>query len=179
MPEGRFRFVLLLSIFFCALPQAAAADPVRAAVAAYVPDARKTGEGVLRYLFWDVYRAALYAPAAGWDANRPFALTLLYMRDLDGRDIADRTISEIEEQGFTDRVSLARWRAMLRKIFPDVTDGTRLTGIRDRAGATVFYRGGTRIGVVEDPEFTRRFFDIWLGEKTSEPALRNALLGGE
>lgn len=143
----------------------------------YMPDARKIGDGVLTYLFWDVYRATLYAPGTGWRADAPFALSLAYLRDLKGRDIAERTISEMRDQGFTDETKLADWSARLGDLFPDVSDGDSLTAVRDAAGRTVFYSAAQRIGMIEDPAFSRRFFDIWLGEKTSEPKLRRALLG--
>lgn len=144
----------------------------------YMPDARKIGDGVLTYLFWDVYKATLYAPGAGWRPDAPFALSLDYMRDLKGRDIAARTIDEIREQGFTDAAKLSDWAARLAEMFPDVAEGDSLTAVRDTAGRTVFYSDAKRIGMIADPAFGRRFFDIWLGEKTSEPKLRRALLGG-
>jgi hypothetical protein len=40
-----------------------------------------------------------------------------------------------------------------------------------------FFHNGNPRGEVRDAEFTRRFFGIWLGEATSEPALRDSLLG--
>tara|TARA_R110002110_G_scaffold206365_4_gene418590 strand:+ start:1950 stop:2471 length:522 start_codon:yes stop_codon:yes gene_type:complete len=144
----------------------------------YVPDARKIGDGVLTYLFWDVYRATLYAPPAGWRADAPFVLTLAYLRDLKGRDIAERTIEEIRDQGFADAQKLAAWSVRLGDLFPDVSAGDSLTAVRDTAGRTIFYSDARRIGIIEDPDFGPRFFDIWLGEKTSEPRLRRALLGG-
>jgi hypothetical protein len=144
----------------------------------YMPDATKIGDGVLTYLFWDVYRATLYASGSGWRADAPFALSLAYLRDLKGRDIAERTISEIRDQGFSDEIKLAAWFAQLGTLFPDVTSGDSLTAVRDAAGRTVFYSAAQRIGVIDDPAFSRRFFDIWLGEKTSEPKLRRKLLGG-
>ena len=33
-------------------------------------------------------------------------------------------------------------------------------------------------GELRDAEFARRFIGIWLGEQTSQPALRQSLLGG-
>lgn len=143
----------------------------------YIPDAQKIGDGVLTYLFWDVYRATLYAPGTGWRADAPFVLSLAYMRDLKGRDIAERTISEMRDQGFSDEKKLTAWSKRLGALFPDVSDGDSLTAVRDGAGRTVFYSAAKRIGAIDDPAFSRRFFDIWLGEKTSEPKLRRALLG--
>ena len=147
-------------------------------VKSYMPEARKIGAGVLTYLFWDVYRATLYAPVAGWRADMPFALSLTYLLDLKGRDIAERTISEIRDQGFEDETTLASWSVRLGEMFPDVTKGDSLTAVRDIVGRTIYYSGARRVGMIEDPFFSRLFFDIWLGDKTSEPRLRRALLGG-
>ena len=176
MPDRRLLSALLVALWL--LPAPAVADTAMATAARYFANPQKVGEAVLKYLFWDVYRAELFAPPAGWRADAPFALSLNYLRDLDGADIADRTISEMRDQGFSDEDTLSDWQGRLRAIFPDVSDGTRLTGIRDSRGGTVFYRNGAKIGEIRDPAFTRRFFDIWLGDKTSEPALRRALLGG-
>lgn len=176
MPDRRILVAVLAA--FLLLPGPAAADTALSTSARYFANPQKVGEAVLKYLFWDVYRAELFAPAAAWRADAPFALSLNYLRDIDGVDIADRTISEMRDQGFNDEARLSAWQTALRKIFPDVSDGTNLTGIRDKAGNTIFYRDGKKIGEIADQVFTRRFFDIWLGEDTSEPTLRRALLGG-
>ena len=176
MPDRRALPVML--VVLCMLPGPAIADSAMSTAARYITNPQKVGEAVLKYLFWDVYRVELFAAPEGWHPDAPFALTLNYLRDLEGADIADRTILEMRRQGFSDEKTLADWRSRLRAIFPDVSDGTRLTGVRDSDGKTIFYRNGAKIGEIDDLSFTRPFFDIWLGEKTSEPALRRALLGG-
>jgi hypothetical protein len=173
---GRYKLCAVALAAALTWPGPAAANPDIAK--RYIADAKKVGDGVLTYLFWDVYRATLYAPAAGWTPDGPFVLSLRYLRDLDGADIAERTIGEIRDQGFTDTARLAAWQARLAAIFPDVSDGVTLSATRDEKGRTVFYRGTDRIGAVDDTAFAKHFFDIWLGEKTSEPKLRRALLGG-
>lgn len=157
-------------------PAASGASPIVAN--RYVPDAQKVGDGVLSYLFWDVYRATLYAPGPKWRPDAPFALSLNYMRELKGRDIAARTIDEIRDQGFTDEAKLSAWGDKLAVLFPDVAEGDSLTAVRHADGRTLFYRDDKQIGMIADPDFAPRFFDIWLGDKTSEPKLRRKLLGG-
>ena len=172
------RILPVMLVVLCILPGPAIAESAMSTAARYIANPQKVGEAVLKYLFWDVYRVELFATPAGWRPDAPFALTLNYLRDFAGADIADRTISEMRGQGFSDEKTLADWRSRLLTIFPDVSEGTRLTGVRDSDGKTIFYLNGTKIGEIDDPSFTRPFFDIWLGEKTSEPALRRALLGG-
>ena len=46
-------------------------------------------------------------------------------------------------------------------------------------GQTIFYEGDQELGRINDPEFSRRFFSIWLSTKTSAPEIRLSLLGLE
>ena len=65
----------------------------------------------------------------------------------------------------------------LIKIFPDVKKGTVLYGVKTIHSTTQFYQNDVFLGEVKDIQFTQRFFNIWLGEKTSEPKMRQTLLG--
>ena len=142
-----------------------------------VPKAQKVGAGRLEFLFWSVYDATLYAPGGTFSPQRPFALRLDYLIPLSGVDIADRSIEEMKKQGANDEAQLAAWRQQMAAIFPDVDSGVALTGVRDGMGHTHFYRNDTAIGSIKDPNFTARFFGIWLDANSSEPKLRQQLLG--
>lgn len=168
------RSLLLACALLCAASPAIAAQE---ALQAWIPDARRVGEGRLAVAFWDIYDATLYAPSGEWSLQKPFALSLRYMRDIDGHDIADRSVQEMRGQGFTDEIKLAAWNAQMKRIFPNVEDGTVLSAIFIPGSKTVFYHGNRRIGMVNDAEFTQWFAGIWLAESTSEPQLRRRLLG--
>ena len=142
-----------------------------------IPSAAFVGQGRMSYMLWDLYDAALYAPQGQWQEGKPLALSLTYLRDLNGRKIADKSVEEMRTQGFKDEVRLAEWHNQMTGIFPDVVEGTTLTGILGFNGETVFYQDGYEIGHIVDPEFGRRFFAIWLNEDTSAPELRSELLG--
>jgi hypothetical protein len=143
----------------------------------HVAEAKEVGEGRLSYLLWDVYDAVLYAPQGFWKEGHPFALQLSYLRQISGDKIADRSVEEMRNQGISDVVKLATWHTQMKNIFPDVDEGVSLTGVYTEAGETVFYRDNTEIGRINDPEFSKAFFGIWLDEKTSAPDLRRKLLG--
>lgn len=143
----------------------------------YITDAKKVGEGNLKFLFWNVYKASLYAPNARYSAGKPVALELEYFMNLDGEDIADRSIAEIKKQGFTDKKKLSAWNNEMKKIFPNVQSGMVLTGVLTNKSSTVFLKNGKKIGEITDKEFGKRFFDIWLSEKTSAPQLKRHLIG--
>lgn len=142
-----------------------------------IPNAELVGEGRLKFLFWSVFDASLYAPSGVWSEDKPFALSLSYLRDLEGKSIVGASIDEMRMQGMTDEATIERWGKAMAKIFLDVDDQTTLTGIVNEDGHALFYRNGKIAGIIRDAEFSRRFFNIWLGEKTSEPKLRAQLIG--
>lgn len=143
----------------------------------HVMDARPVGEGRMRYMMMDIYDATLYASRGEWVEGEPFALSLVYLRDLQGEKIADRAIQEIRQQGFEDEIRLAAWHEQMSAIFPDVTDQTRLTGIYDGRADTIFYLEDKEIGRINDPEFGVHFFNIWLGPRSSDRELYAELTG--
>lgn len=144
-----------------------------------VPAAEQVGKGRMSVMFWDLYDAVLYAPGGQWKKGEPFALSLTYLRDIDGKAIADRSAEEIRNLGFRDEYKLAAWHGQMRNIFPDVKEGTTLTGIYNKRQESIFYHQGKEIGRIRDPEFGRYFFNIWLSQKTSAPELRAQLLGAQ
>ncbi len=145
---------------------------------AAIGDMNLIGEARMAVLFWDIYDARLYSPGAIWRAEPPYALALTYLLDLDGERIAERSIQEMRKQGFGDELTLARWYELLAGILPDVSDRDEIVGLADSEGHTRFFLNGEPIGEIREPEFTERFFGIWLSERTSEPELRRNLLGG-
>lgn len=175
MPRTRIKEIVCTTCVMAILgiTQLHAADYIRSEM----PSAKRVGEGRLTYMFWDVYDAVLYAPDGQWSQDKPYALQLSYLRDIKGEKIADRSVQEMRNQGVDDEVKLAMWHAQMEEIFPDVQEGDVLTGLHTREGHTVFFENGAEIGRIKDSEFSKRFFDIWLHEKTSAPDLRRKLLG--
>lgn len=167
------KFLPALYVYFLLASTAFASE----AALKHVPDAQEVGTGRLSVVFWDVYDATLYAPGGTWDPQAPHALKIHYFREIEGPDIADRTVEEMRKQGFADEKKLAAWQAELRRVFPLVTRGSELTAVLQPGKPTSFYFNDKPIGSIADAQFGPQFFAIWLGEKTSEPALRKKLLG--
>ena len=168
------------------LPAAAQATAPAAPpeLASELPSARWRGSGVLRFLGLHVYDAHLRSAeaVAGDGAAQPLALALalalVYARQLVGEQIASRSLKEMSRIGRVSDEQSARWLKAMIQLFPDVKDGDRLTGIQRPGVATRFFLNGQFRGEVADAEFTRLFFGIWLSPRTSEPRLREQLLGG-
>ena len=144
-----------------------------------LPAARWRGTGVLRFLGLHIYDAHLWSADAvtGDGAAQPLALVLVYARQLVGEQIASRSLKEMNRIGRINDEQSARWLTAMTQLFPDVKDGDRLTGIQRPGVGTRFFLNGQFRGEVADAEFTRLFFGIWLSPRTSEPRLREQLLG--
>jgi hypothetical protein len=127
-----------------------------------------------------VYDARLYVPGDGFDARRfadqPFALELTYTRRLNGREIAERSETEIDRLGIGTDEQRARWLKAMLALFPDVNAGQRLAGVHMPGRRTEFYLDGRPLGGIDDPAFGAAFFAIWLDARTTAPGLRASLL---
>ena len=141
-------------------------------------NAQKHGKARMSVLLWDVYDATLFTQQGkAFSFENPFALQLDYLIELDGEEIAERSVEEIRKLGYADEVKLAAWFSQMRELFPNVGDGDSLTGVYQPGEPTVFYQGETMLGVIRDPEFGRWFFGIWLDKNTSDTRFRQQLLG--
>jgi hypothetical protein len=176
MGKNIMKFFILLTVFVFGMAPFIALGNT-GVLNSYSADMKPVGDGRLTYMFWDVYDATLYAPKGEWSDNKPYALQLNYLINVKGRKIAKISVEEIENQGFKDKEQLARWKSEMTRIFPDMAAGTSIIGVRTKAGNTVFYKNDKPIGTIKDKEFTKKFFAIWLSPNTSEPVLRQKLLG--
>jgi uncharacterized protein with NAD-binding domain and iron-sulfur cluster len=74
-------------------------------------------------------------------------------------------------------VQKQNWLLLLEKAFPDVDSGDTLTGAHDGQGKVTFFYNLEPTASIQDIDFARHFFGIWLDPKTPEPQLRQALIG--
>lgn len=172
------RRMLLMATAAALLPAHAATPPPE--LAKVLPAGRLHGEARLRYFGLHVYDIRLWAAPPfspeRW-AETPLALEIRYARSLDGRAIAERSLAEMVRQGELPADSAERWLAEMTRLFPDVQEGDRILGLKQPGIGATFYLNGRLRGEVRDAQFARRFFGIWLAPRTSEPGLRQRLLG--
>lgn len=141
------------------------------------------GEGTARYLFWDVYDAALYAPAgATVDAIRaaavPMSLVLAYHRDVQVADIRKATWKALDEQYAPREREVIRPKIdAIQHAMIDVGDGDRyrLDWTPDSGRLVLSLNGETRFES-DDAELARTYFGIWLADPPLSESLRAALL---
>jgi len=157
-----------------------AARATAAAWEALVPQARLQGTARLTWLGLHVYDARLWV-APGFAAAQPhghaFALELTYARAFRGRDIAGRSLTEMRRAGEIESEVAGRWEAELAALLPDVKPGDRITGVHRPGRGASFFVNDRHAGDIADARFAERFFSIWLGAHTSQPAMRANLLG--
>ncbi len=161
---------------------AAHAQGVPPEVQGELAGARLQGRGRLRFIGMAIYDARLWtlAPlaAAEW-ALAPLALEIEYARALDGAMIAERSLKEMRRQGDVAAANAESWLAQMKALFPNVRMGDRLTGVARPGVGLRFFVNGVPRGEVSDAAFARFFIGIWLSPQSSEPGLREALLGNK
>ena len=138
------------------------------------------GQGVLRFFGLKVYTASLWAaPNATADRllDGPLGLELHYNLRFKGEDIARRSIEEMDRLERLEGAQRDRFLAELTRLFPSIESGDRLMGVYRPDAPSEFFFNGKPIGQLQDAALARLFFRIWLDPRTSEPALRVALLG--
>ena len=147
---------------------------------AQLPGSRLQGQGLLRYLGLRVYQARLWT-LPGFRATQaleqPLVLELEYLRNLKGAAIAERSLQEMRRVGPIDEAQGQRWLAEMQRLFPDVQAGDRVSGVLLPGQGARFWLNQKLLGQIDEPQFARLFFGIWLAPATSEPDLRTALLG--
>ncbi|OYU42452.1 MAG: hypothetical protein CFE44_23910, partial [Burkholderiales bacterium PBB4] len=103
-------------------------------VAEAIPGAIYAGGGRMRFLAFDVYDAALWV-APGFKAAQygqsALVLELSYLRALNGRSIAQRSITEMRRAGDFTAAQEQRWLTAMEAAFPDVKAGDRITGVHN------------------------------------------------
>lgn len=139
------------------------------------------GKGSYRWFGIKLYEAYLWqengvrADNALLDGR--FVLELVYARELQGEKIAASSIDEIRKLNLGSPDQRTAWFSLMRQVIPDVQAGTRLSGAYQAGQGVRFYRDGVLIKEINDADFARAFFSIWLDERTSAPRLRKQLLG--
>jgi len=174
-----FRLSLVSAAFLLALPIQsilAAANEGPKFVNQYIDSPELVGQGQYRQAFWKIYDARLFANQGKYAPDNDFALQLEYSRSLSGQHIVDKSIELIFAQGPFPDTRLEQWEQILDAVIPDVKKGDQLTGIR-LSSTSYFYLNDELVGEISEPQLNQYFFDIWLGEDTSAPDLRQKLLG--
>lgn len=137
------------------------------------------GKGSYRFLMMSAYSAQLWTDADRWNMDVPFALTLTYDMHFSTDDMVSRTTREMKhvDPALNDD-TLSVYAEQLRKAFPTVSPGDRITALSVPGAPVRFYRDGVLTASIDDPAMNRDFFAIWLSQRSSDASLRRELLRG-
>ncbi len=166
----------LLILFFILQTSAVSAQYAPVEVEAVLGTSQKQGEADVRLFGFNLYRAELWVDGGGFSFEKPFALSLIYKRNFTARQLASRTVEEVAKmEGVA--VSTHQGLQALEQCFRNVTPGDRITGVAVDHDRAQFYWNGQQTCEFIYPDFTRRFFGIWLDERSIDPRSRARLLG--
>lgn len=170
-----FNIALLVSLAAVAAPALAAA-PLPPVVCQRLTNCQLIGKGMLTWWGLRVYEASLWGPKELRQQPSSYTLAIRYLRHIKGEQLTNTSIDQMQRMGMRDAATLSRWRVAMLKLFPDVAPEDRLIGVHHPQQGAIFYLGDRYLGVVEDVEFARYFFAIWLGERAYSSQLRDELL---
>lgn len=178
----RKRSISMASLFsllslICVLGTAAAGGAAAPAhIAEHLKGPRIAGAGTFKWFGLRIYDAQLWVGEQGYRGDAPLVLELRYARKLDGVKIAEASAKEMEKLNAGTPAQRTAWLARMKEIFPDVKEGSRISGVLLPGSGARFYLDGKPLASVPEPEFARAFFAIWLDPGTSAKELRAALL---
>ena len=183
----RRRALILLALNVLLLPALQAQVPATVSVApavapahiqALLPQARLAGQGKYTWFGLSIYEAQLWLGEQGFSPEyaAPFVLDLRYSRNLHGKKIADASFKEMQKLGRGSAAQRQAWLQQMEAIFPDVHEGTHISGVFIPNQGAQFLLDGKPLAKVDDIEFAKSFFAIWLDPNSSASQLRSALL---
>jgi hypothetical protein len=147
------------------------------AVNHHLPGATLHGKARLRVIV-HVYDAALYAPK-NFNAALPYAqamaLSVKVGRAFRSTTIVRQMVKEMSRQNLP-AATIAEYEKTFSSIMPSVEENDTLTGVYTPKNGWSLWFKGKQLGEWADDAFAKAFFDIWLGENTSQPDVRQELL---
>ncbi|UJF21557.1 chalcone isomerase family protein [Shewanella sp. OMA3-2] len=135
------------------------------------------GEAELDVLWFDVYLAKLYSLDGTYQPESfPIKLAIQYHRDISAAELIEATIEQWQANGLTES-QINRIKPHLALSWPDVNNNDTLSFIIHNDKQAEFLFNDKPFYQLDDAEFSAAFIGIWLSETTTEPKLRQQLIG--
>ena len=135
------------------------------------------GQGTLKVLFFEVYDVRLLADSKAFSWKNKFQLEFEYKREVNKQSVIESSVKEIRRQSNVLDKDINQWQEYLEQSIHPVQEGSQATVSWNPSGQITFHYQSSEPTTIEDENFARAFLNIWLGEETSQPKLRNQLLG--
>lgn len=163
---------MLAAMMMLASPVLAAPPEAAHAIAAKQP----YGSTTLRKFGFKVYDAELWTDAPKWAMTKTYALSLTYGINVKAADLVSRSLDEMQRIEPLGEGERERYAKVLAGVLPDVAKGDRITALYRPGRGLWLYHNGALKGRIADKSLAMHFMGIWLSPKTSEPAMRAALV---
>ena len=137
------------------------------------------GQGKLKVLFFEVYDIRLLADSKPFSWKNKFQLEFEYKREVKKETVIESSIKEMHRQSSVLDKDINKWQEYLEISIKPVQEGSQATVSWNPNGQIIFHYQSSEPTTIEDENFARAFLNIWLGEETSQPKLRNQLLGDQ
>ncbi len=131
----------------------------------------------------DVYVAGLYVEHVSSNATKLVMndevkqLVLRFVRDVDREDITDAWSDGFKRNATVPVAQLKPLIAQLNAWMPEFSDGDTLVFTYVPGTGVTVSINGVRKGTINQADFTRSLFSIWLGPKPPTGDLKRGLLG--
>lgn len=167
----------LLIIFFISIPLLSSADDLSLQ---QIKQQQSQLVGKIRFTKWffNIYDAELYTTNGSFNWHKPFLLKVYYLRNFSGKSIAKHTIKEIYRQHPKEVASkYNQYENIFECLFPDIKKHSSLYGYMDKNGNGFIYSDSGLIGEIPTKQLSKYFFEIWLGNNSSNVKLSQQLRG--
>lgn len=141
-------------------------------------DFKLIGKTSFSVLFWDIYQSELRTSTGNYPINfaeESLLYEITYLMSITKQDLIERTVEQWEHLKIPSS-TYKKYISLLDSIWPNIRKNDTLTLVVS-ANKSVFFHNGTLIGDIQEKHFGQVFLDIWLSEETSQPKLRQELLG--
>lgn len=169
--------LLLVALLATSAPAQAAGFEKPPELNGKISSAAPLGTASLNKMFLHVYDIALWTDKAGLPQDAPYAIEIRYDMHFTVPELVDRSISEMERSGKMTPEEKEKFRKALTARFAEVHPGDVITALYQPKTGGSFYYNGKRQGGTMPAADMQRFLAIWIGPDTSEPAVRDKLLG--
>jgi hypothetical protein len=135
------------------------------------------GSATLRFLGMKVYDISLWSETPEFSYAKPFAIHIKYNMNFSREDLAQRSITEIENLHELSVDEKKIYLQNLNTIFRSVKKGDEKVAIFTPSKGVAMFYNNELTGEISDPKFSRLFVDIWLDERGSYPEVTRKILG--
>ena len=128
--------------------------------------------------FFHIYNAELLTKSGNFNWDKPFVLKIHYLIGFKSKIIVNRTISEISKQHKAEtKENKEKYSEIISKVIPDIKKNSYLYGYMSKDGYAYILTKDKLVGMIDDKQLSKYFFEIWLSDKTSDDTMSKQLRG--